>query len=340
MSLTTQNRSPSYLLKTPYSWYFRMKVPIDLQSRIGKKELKCSLKTGYLSDAKYKARFIGGQVQKLFKQIRSKKVGSDMTKLDTVKINKIIKTFIRDFLDEEEEMRINRERPYTDEDLDHRAEFLGLHQSDLKESLAKCDYRPASKHADDCIEQHRLEVPKGSEDYNRLCRELLKAQIAVLEVEQKRVYGDYSQALPVIDGTVADNANSVSPNQQVQQQPQHKQTSDTMKTAGEDFWDEYNHDWKPRSKVDYRNAVDQIVSILGPHTQLHTIDYQRIKEFRNGMRSGELSKNGKPLSIARVNFFMGVTKRIFHLAMKKDRNLDRINPADGLHNPCRTNLTY
>jgi len=65
-------------------------------------------------------------------------------------------------------------------------------------------------------------------------------------------------------------------------------------------------------------------------TQLHTIDYNRVKEFREGLRDGSLTKYGKPLSIPRIKFFIAVVRRILDLAMKQDKNLDRINPADGL----------
>jgi len=41
--------SPSYLVRNHYSYCFRMNVPMDLQPFIGKKELRYSLKTGYLA---------------------------------------------------------------------------------------------------------------------------------------------------------------------------------------------------------------------------------------------------------------------------------------------------
>ena len=64
------SRSPSYLVRNPYSYCFRMFVPKDLQRYLGRKELRYSLKTGYLAIAKYKARFMAGQVQRVFKFLR------------------------------------------------------------------------------------------------------------------------------------------------------------------------------------------------------------------------------------------------------------------------------
>jgi hypothetical protein len=62
--------TPSYLIKNSYTFCFRMAVPDDLQDIVFKKELRYSLKTGNLLKAKNKARFIAGQVQMLFRDVR------------------------------------------------------------------------------------------------------------------------------------------------------------------------------------------------------------------------------------------------------------------------------
>jgi hypothetical protein len=63
-------RSPSYLVRNPYTYCFRMNVPKDLQPSVGRKELRYTLRTGYLGVAKHKARLIAGQVQLIFKYLR------------------------------------------------------------------------------------------------------------------------------------------------------------------------------------------------------------------------------------------------------------------------------
>jgi len=40
-------KSPSYLVRNPYSYCFRMVVPKDLQKFVGKRELRYTLRTGY-----------------------------------------------------------------------------------------------------------------------------------------------------------------------------------------------------------------------------------------------------------------------------------------------------
>ena len=59
--------------------YFRIRIPDDLRLYFaGKTEIKRSLQTGYLSDAKYKTRLIAGQVQRLFRYFHGLELTSDI----------------------------------------------------------------------------------------------------------------------------------------------------------------------------------------------------------------------------------------------------------------------
>lgn len=59
-------KSPSYLIRNPYTYCFRMNVPEDIQRYVGKKEWRYSLKTGFVGIAKQKARMLAGNIQYLF----------------------------------------------------------------------------------------------------------------------------------------------------------------------------------------------------------------------------------------------------------------------------------
>ncbi|BBO72838.1 hypothetical protein DSCW_02550 [Desulfosarcina widdelii] len=83
-----------------------------------------------------------------------------MTELDEAKINEIIRGFIKDSLDEEEEVRINRQSALSEEEIDQRASFLGSLQADRRESLTKPDFRPAENITDETIKQHGLDIEK------------------------------------------------------------------------------------------------------------------------------------------------------------------------------------
>jgi hypothetical protein len=69
--MTFKNGSASsYLVRNPYSYCFRIKVPPDLQGPVGKKELRYSLKTGYRTIAKEKAHYLAGKVLFIFRFLR------------------------------------------------------------------------------------------------------------------------------------------------------------------------------------------------------------------------------------------------------------------------------
>ena len=66
-------RSPSYLCRNRYGYYFRMSVPHDLKKFLRKSELKCTLRTGYLFQARSRAMILGGQYKQLFRWVGSQR---------------------------------------------------------------------------------------------------------------------------------------------------------------------------------------------------------------------------------------------------------------------------
>ena len=90
-----------------------MFVPKDLQRYIGKKELRYSLRTGYLGLAKQKARYIAGQVQSIFRLLRK---GNLMANFSDDEINELVNNYIKEslerinnlFIDDPDEIRISR----------------------------------------------------------------------------------------------------------------------------------------------------------------------------------------------------------------------------------------
>ena len=93
-------KSAIYIIRNPYSYCFRIKVPNDIQPIIGKKELRYSLKTGYLGVAKSKARLLAGGIQRLFRHLRQRDV---MTELSDTEIRNLVTRWIQKYLDNIEE---------------------------------------------------------------------------------------------------------------------------------------------------------------------------------------------------------------------------------------------
>jgi hypothetical protein len=87
MKISPSRYAPSYLVRNPYSYCFRIAVPVDLQSAIGKKELRYSLHTGYLREAKTKASAIATRIKGIFVMLR--KGEGNLTDLTDEKIKQL-----------------------------------------------------------------------------------------------------------------------------------------------------------------------------------------------------------------------------------------------------------
>lgn len=74
-----------------------MFVPKDLQRYVGRKELRYSLKTGYLAIAKYKARIMAGQVQRVFKFLR--KGNTAFMKLSEKQIQEMVQRYFQKLIE-------------------------------------------------------------------------------------------------------------------------------------------------------------------------------------------------------------------------------------------------
>jgi len=184
--------------------------------------------------------------------------------------------------------------------------------------LATGDYDFISESADSILKKRGIK-DLDSLDYKKLCRELLKAQVEVLGRLEKQVYGNYDhEGQTVVPGQAGTPAAPTAPVR-----------TDTLRQAVSDYKNEKMEDLKARTRHSYKSYLDHILQYFGEQTQLHTIDYSKVKEFRDGLKSGELSSQGNPLSPSRINNYLMLLKNIYDLAMRKDIQLTR-NPAEGL----------
>jgi hypothetical protein len=99
------HRSPAYLSHNKHGYCVRLKVPDDLQCHVNRKELRYSLKTGYLRVAKNRARFIVGNIQMLFRALR--RGDSPLKQLTPQLVNDLIRQY-RDRAIEDAKRPVNR----------------------------------------------------------------------------------------------------------------------------------------------------------------------------------------------------------------------------------------
>ncbi|MBW2103043.1 MAG: hypothetical protein JRH05_10270, partial [Deltaproteobacteria bacterium] len=85
-----------------------MRIPLDLQGLLGRKEIRYGLRTGSRREAKYRARRIAGEMQFIFRRLRilnerKEAMAGEGIKLNDSQIRGLIDKLIRRILEEEEE---------------------------------------------------------------------------------------------------------------------------------------------------------------------------------------------------------------------------------------------
>jgi hypothetical protein len=178
------SRSPSYLVRNPYTYCFRMCVPKDLQRYVGKKELRYSLRTGYLGIAKQKARLLAGNIQYLFRYLRDKR--HIMSKLADNQIQTMVNTYIQEKLQSVEDNRAKYEFTPAPE-LIEKEEFLKDSLSDVLMDLQQSQYGTASYKVHNLLKKENIHLEHDDFEFKKMCRELLKAEVKYYKVELNRL---------------------------------------------------------------------------------------------------------------------------------------------------------
>ena len=192
------NGSPSYLIRNPYSYYFRIIVPKDLQKFVGRKELRYTLKTGYLGVAKQKARFVAAQVQLIFTFLR--KGGAVLAKLSKETIQKLVHQYIKTAINDLDKLfyeQIDDEvhsPPFTNErELGSYVNSLDNIRDDWIAALNLGDFAPIEKTVNELLTKNGINHgAKGSLEYRKLCAEIHKAEIQLIPIEKRHIQCDFS----------------------------------------------------------------------------------------------------------------------------------------------------
>lgn len=186
------SRAPSYLFKHRHIFYFRVAVPPDIRPLLSRTEFRVSLKTAYLSEARVKAARGVVAVKSIFAECR--KGAGVMAELTPEQINNLVAKWLRDTLQESEDTRLHRERPWDESQLQDYLDSLSMNEGDCREALALSDFSPSRSAVEEIIQESGLDVPSDSLSWRMLAREALKACIIYAQVEQKRAKGEYAGA--------------------------------------------------------------------------------------------------------------------------------------------------
>ncbi len=277
------NKSPHYLVRNPHSYCFRVNVPKDLQQLVGKKELRYSLKTGYVGVARFKAQMIAAQVHQIFACLRR---GGKMVDLSDERIRELVQQYLKEYI-EGLESRYHDDPPFLDRgDFYSYIDTLDYIKEDITEYLGIGDYGTVEEIVADLLRKDGTEgVEKGSTAYIKLCRGVLRAQLKGIEIEKKHMSGDFSETLeasfqaqlpPGIPiGNGGEKAQLIS------------------EVIGQ-YADEAKTNWQPKTKDENLSILNLFMEVVGD-VPIQSITRRKVGEFKQTLQKlpPNLKKNPK-----------------------------------------------
>lgn len=189
MLIKNRASTPSFLVRQPHSYCFRMVVPPRHRPKLGRRELKYTLHTGALSTAKFRARSIAAYVLDLFTQLDAG--ASQVQTLTPEQLQGLIRDFIADMLATWESHILAR--PISEQLWVSELDQLHITRDEEVEELARRDFSRVSRIADRVLKTAGLPLDPTSMDYRKLCVELLKASKLLSDVWIDRHQGDYTK---------------------------------------------------------------------------------------------------------------------------------------------------
>ena len=265
--------SPRYTFQRNYLYYFRYTLPPDISKVVGKQGLRYSLKTGYIKQAERKARRLAGTVEEFISDVREERL--IIVKLSETQIQSLLDQHLRQSLNEDEERHLSV-GPINPDDLDDELEAISYIKSDFKEALALNDYEGISSHVDDLLKELKVKPDKKSKNYKKLCRELLKVNIRILDITEKRTVGDYSDQF---------SNSTFSNSSKAEQKDQPKLSKVILKFVSEFMKADR---WTEKTKSENEAVFDLFIKISGD-VPINQYDHQAIRQYKETL--GKLPAN-------------------------------------------------
>lgn len=279
-------------------FYSRLIVPHAFRSHVGRREILKSVRTTDRAQAKLKADVWEGHLAELFLLLR--RHHETMT---PDQIAALVQRYITDSLDAGEEDRSAR---IVCED---QREAISLAYSDRLEAnqsdLLSHSFARITSTADDLLRTHGVTLDKTSEEYRRLCRELLKAEQRVLHTEMERWRGSYAGEADYVDGRRGQMAAPLLP-------------SLPLSKAITKYLDHIK-DHAPATLREKRRLLERFVKAI--HDQpTNEVKKAQCVQYRDGLTD---------ISRSRVNTILVHIGAFFGWAIKHDLHPGP-NPADGI----------
>ncbi|HSE57634.1 MAG TPA: hypothetical protein VLA99_02940, partial [Nitrospiraceae bacterium] len=189
------------------------------------------------------------------------------------------------------------------------------------------DLRKVSPTADELLQAHGLTLDKASEEYRRLCLELLKAQQHVFKIEMERWEGDYLNGhAPVLIHPTPQETSKANSGSRLGDSGEHSKPFSEVSRL---YFAE--HTRAPKTDRQIKRGFDRFLASIGGDRPIGTIskaDCRGFKEslLRQSLRPGTAALSGLPaLSAASVNKFLFNLSHFF--AWSVGQGFCEVNPV-------------
>jgi integrase len=279
-----------------------MTVPRDLQATIARKELRYSLKTGNLSTAKNKARFIAGQVQLFFRDVRKGYIfGVNSSK---EKIQRMIKKFMQKtiasydqpVLYDQYDEDLARQSYWEDRSIKDEVDHLEWIKEGFNSQLQKGDYSEIEDEADLLLSKEgvaKSNIDKGSSAYAELCTGILSAQIKGIEYRQKRLGGKPRNDLgDLLDDCLPGAGQPMIPGNNFKQEnhpvsgPEDKKLSKVIPL----FVAEDKVKWTEKTEQEVIASLDLFIEVIGD-LPIQSVNRAKVAEYKSTLVKLPPNKN-------------------------------------------------
>ena len=183
-------------------------------------------------------------------------------------ITDLVQKWLRDSLDTLEEHRVDApvQPPQGAKEV---ISDLKKAEANYRSALGRGDYGLVASHAEMILEGQGISFDKASHAFRKLCRELMKASIKHIQIEQKRSKGEYD-GLPEPDTTGS---------------PIEGAKPDEASIPIGKLFDEYEQEmltgkrWREKTRLEYRAMAETLVDILGD-LPVNTLDKAKAREYK------------------------------------------------------------
>ena len=279
-----------YLIRRNNNYYCRIWIPEDLKPHFNCCEIKRSLKTSNCNNARSLVKALVYRAERVFMLIRSGMLTNEQIKI-------IASHFIKATLNRTEELRSIAVVTYEDGAATAAPVRLGdteqvagvvaksvsacesLIQS-YKDQLFLNDFSAIEVRLGWHLEQNKVSVDKSSNEYTKLCREILKAEIEVKKIEIERLKGNYDNSHDMYyQNTVSTIPVPICvPNSQVEPISSEFMLTNIIK--------EYTNEtllsgcWTQKTCYENTSLLDHFIRIIGDR-DIRNITHKDMLEFRD-----------------------------------------------------------